>query len=298
MTRKSPKPARRRPIVGVPCDVKMLGPHPFHAVGEKYIAAVDGGAGCQPVLLPVPREPFDTATGLEEIFALCDGIFLTGSHSNVHPELYGGSPPREGVLLDRQRDALTLDLIRACVDRAVPFFAVCRGFQELNVAFGGTLHQHLQEEPGEEGFAPRFDHREKKDDPLETQYGPVHDVTLTAGGAFERLLGASKLSVNSLHGQGIARLGPGLTVEGRAADGTIEAVRVTEAKGFALGVQWHPEWRYWENPVSQKLFRAFGDAVREAAANETATQESKVPHGDGRGKTGEGRQHGRSGQVA
>ncbi|MBX3492321.1 MAG: gamma-glutamyl-gamma-aminobutyrate hydrolase family protein [Parvibaculum sp.] len=298
MTRKSPNPARRRPIVGVPCDVKMLGPHPFHAVGEKYIAAVDGGADCQPVLLPVPRAPLDSAADLEEIFALCDGIFLTGSHSNVHPELYGGAHPREGVLLDRQRDALTLDLIRACVARAVPLFCVCRGFQELNVAFGGTLHQHIHEEPGEQGFAPRLDHREGKDDPLEIQYGPAHEITLVAGGVFEGLLGAAKIEVNSLHGQGIAKLAPGLTVEGRAPDGTIEAVRVTGAKGFALGVQWHPEWRYWENPVSQKLFRAFGDAVREAAANNKSTQESKVSHGDGRGEDGDGRQHGRSGQVA
>ena len=212
----------------------MLGPHPFHAVGEKYIAAVEGGAGGQPVLLPVPRatpgEPFDSSAKLDEIFALCDGIFLTGSHSNVHPENYGGTPPREGVLIDRQRDALTLTLIRECVARAVPLFAVCRGFQEMNVAFGGTLHQHIEETEGEPGFAARFDR------------------------------------VNSLHGQGIARLADGLVAEGRAPDGTIEAVRVKDARGFALGVQWHPEWKYWENPVSLKLFGAFGDAVRQAAA--------------------------------
>ncbi|MFN4353945.1 gamma-glutamyl-gamma-aminobutyrate hydrolase family protein [Parvibaculum sp.] len=266
MTRKS----HRRPIIGIPCDVKMLGPHPFHAVGEKYIAAVEGGAGGQPVLLPVPRatpgEPFDSSAKLDDIFALCDGIFLTGSHSNVHPENYGGTPPREGVLIDRQRDALTLALIRECVARAVPLFAVCRGFQELNVAFGGTLHQHIEETGGEPGFAPRLDHREKKDDPLEIQYGPAHDVALTPGGAFEKLLGTQTIRVNSLHGQGIARLADGLVAEGRAPDGTVEAVRVKGAAAFALGVQWHPEWKYWENPVSQKLFGAFGDAVRQAAS--------------------------------
>lgn len=263
MTRKS----HRRPIIGIPCDVKMLGPHPFHAVGEKYIAAVDGGAGCQPVLLPVPREPLAEAElRLEEIFALCDGIFLTGSHSNVHPEHYGGTPPRDGVLIDRQRDALTLTLIRECITRAVPLFVVCRGFQELNVALGGTLHQHLQEMPGEPGFAPRFDHRENKDDPLETQYGPAHDVTLEAGGAFEKLLGTRTIRVNSLHGQGIDRLADALIAEGRAPDGTVEAVRVRDARAFALGVQWHPEWKYWENETSRKLFGAFGDAVSQAAA--------------------------------
>lgn len=273
--------ATRRPIVGIPCDVKMLGPHPFHAVGEKYIAAVDGGAGCQPVLIPVPREPLDTETDLEEIFALCDGIFLTGSHSNVHPENYAGTPPREGVLIDRQRDALTLKLIRACVERSVPFFAVCRGFQELNVAFGGTLHQHIHEVPSEPGFTPRLDHRENKDDPLDIQYGPAHDVILEAGGVFEKLLGTRTIEVNSLHGQGVARIADALVAEGRAADGTIEAMQVRDAKAFALAVQWHPEWKYWENPVSQKLFRAFGDAVREAAAANAET-ERVVSHGDGR----------------
>lgn len=262
---------QRRPVVGVPCDVKLLGPHPFHAVGEKYIAAVEGGSNVKPILLPVPRftseaGSFNVTTELDEIFALCDGIFLTGSHSNVHPKHYEGTPPREGVLLDEQRDALTLDLIRACVERAVPLFCVCRGFQELNVAFGGTLHQHWQEVPGEPGYAPRFDHRENKDDPLEKQYAPAHDIELTAGGVFEKIIGERTIRVNSLHGQGIARPAQRLRIEGRAPDGTIEAASIEGAQNLAIGVQWHPEWKYWENPVSQKLFRTFGDAVRETAS--------------------------------
>ncbi len=264
MTRNLP----RRPVVGIPCDVKLLGVHPFHAVGEKYIAAVEGGAGTKPILLPVPRlneGHFDLDAELDEIFALCDGIFLTGSHSNVHPKNYGGTAPREGVLLDEQRDALTLGLIRASVERGAPLFCVCRGFQELNVAFGGTLHQHIHEMPGEPGFAPRFDHRESKDDPLDTQYGPAHEVDLVEGGAFETILGTRTIRVNSLHGQGVARLADRLVAEGRAPDGTVEAASVRDASGFALGVQWHPEWKYWENPVSQKLLGAFGDAVRKAA---------------------------------
>ncbi len=265
MTRKF----SRRPVVGVPCDVKLLGAHPFHAVGEKYIAAVEGGAHTKPVLLPVPRLSdggFDLERELDEIFALCDGIFLTGSLSNVHPRNYGGTDPREGVLLDEQRDALTLDLIRASVARGVPIFCVCRGFQEMNVAFGGTLHQHLQETESEKGYATRFDHREQKDDPLDVQYGPAHEVELTPGGIFEKILGTRTISVNSLHGQGVARVADALAVEGRAPDGTVEAMSVRDARAFALGVQWHPEWKYWENPVSQKLLRAFGDAVREAAS--------------------------------
>ncbi|HUD50559.1 gamma-glutamyl-gamma-aminobutyrate hydrolase family protein, partial [Parvibaculum sp.] len=264
MTRNLP----RRPVVGIPCDVKLLGVHPFHAVGEKYIAAVEGGAGTKPILLPVPRLSeghFDLDAELDEIFALCDGIFLTGSHSNVHPRNYGGTDPREGVLLDEQRDALTLGLIRASVARGVPLFCVCRGFQEMNVAYGGTLHQHIHEEPGEPGFAPRRDHRENKDDPLDTQYGPAHEVNLIEGGAFETILGTRAIRVNSLHGQGVARLADRLVAEGRAPDGTVEAMSVRDAPGFALGVQWHPEWKYRENPVSLKLLGAFGDAVRKVA---------------------------------
>jgi putative glutamine amidotransferase len=248
----------------------MLGPHPFQAVGEKYIAAVEGGSGAKPVLLPVPRfapeaHPFNAEAEIDDILALCDGIFLTGSQSNVHPKHYSGLAPRDGTLLDEQRDTLTLDLIRACVDRAVPLFVICRGFQEFNVAFGGSLHQHLHEMPGEPGFAPRMDHREDKAAPLDTQYGPAHEVTLTPGGYFEKLIGKSAIEVNSLHGQGIARPAERFLVEAHAADGTIEAASIKNAPGFAFGVQWHPEWKYWDNPVSLKLFRAFGDAVREAA---------------------------------
>lgn len=265
-----PKSPSRRPVVGIPCDVKMLGPHPFQAVGEKYIAAVEGGAGAKPVLLPVPRftpeaGSFDVQAEIDEILSLCDGIFLPGSHSNVHPRHYQGPAPREGVLLDEQRDALTLELIRACVTRAVPLFVVCRGFQEMNVAFGGTLHQHLQEMPGEPGFGRRFDHREDKNAPLDEQYTAAHEITLTPGGYFAKLIGEPTIRVNSLHGQGVARPADRFVVEARAADGTVEAASIKDAPGFAFGVQWHPEWKYWENPVSQKIYRAFGDAVREAA---------------------------------
>ena len=255
----------KRPIIGIPCDIKMMGPHPFHSVGEKYIKAVAEGSDCLPFLIPVMPTPMD----LDEIFEAVDGIFLSGSWSNVHPTEYDGDPSREGTLHDPQRDALTLELIRQCVTRAVPLFAVCRGFQEMNVAYGGTLHQHIHEVPSEAGFAPRFDHRENKDDPLDVQYGPAHAVDLAPDGKFAKLLGANTIEVNSLHTQGIAKPGNLLTIEGRAADGTIEALSHDTAKAFALAVQWHPEWKFWENPVSQKLFRAFGDAVRETAFTTT-----------------------------
>lgn len=241
---------RKKPIVGIPCDHRMIGPHPFHAVGEKYIVAVRDGARALPLLVPVLETPID----IEEILDTVDGILLTGSPSNVAPKRYGGTPPREGVTQDERRDATTLPLIRAIVDHGTPLLAVCRGFQELNVAFGGTLHQHVEEVPG------RMDHREDKTAPLDVQYAPIHDVTLA--GTLERIAGTKQIKVNSLHGQGIDRLGAGLVAEATAPDGQIEGVRVKDARAFALGVQWHPEWRFWEDDFSKALFAAFGEAMR------------------------------------
>ncbi|NOT40609.1 MAG: gamma-glutamyl-gamma-aminobutyrate hydrolase family protein [Alphaproteobacteria bacterium] len=241
---------RKKPIVGIPCDHRMIGPHPFHAVGEKYIVAVSDGANAIPLLIPVLDKPID----IEEILETVDGVLLTGSPSNVAPKRYGGTSPREGVLQDERRDATTLPLIRAIIDQGTPLLAVCRGFQELNVAYGGTLFQHVEEVPG------RFDHREDKTAPLDVQYAPVHDVKLS--GTLEDIFGRPQIRVNSLHGQGIDRLGEGLVAEAIAPDGQIEGVRVKEAKAFALGVQWHPEWRFWENGFSKALFAAFGEAMR------------------------------------
>jgi len=229
----------------------LIGPHPFHAVGEKYINAVRDGAGALPVLLPVLQDPLS----LEEILDTVDGIFLTGSPSNVSPSLYGGPKPRENVLQDPRRDATSIPLIRRVIDLGKPFFAVCRGFQEMNVAFGGSLHQHLEEVPG------RFDHREDKNAALEIQYAPAHKIELVEGGMLRRIAGDRSVKVNSLHGQGVDRLGDGLTAEAWASDGTIEAIRPTEAKTFALGVQWHPEWKYWEDRFSTALLQAFGQAL-------------------------------------
>jgi len=247
MTRKPNKP-----IVGIPCDHRIIGPHPFHAVGEKYIVAARDGASAIPVLLPVLEKPID----IEEILDTVDGILLTGSPSNVAPRHYGGPGPRDGVMQDERRDATTLPLIKRIIAHGVPLLAVCRGYQELNVAYGGTLHQHLQEVPG------RFDHREDKDKPLDVQYAPVHDMHLTPDGALEKLACTRTIKVNSLHSQGVDRVGDGLEVEATAPDGTVEGLRVRDAKAFALGVQWHPEWRFWENDFSTALFAEFGRALR------------------------------------
>lgn len=274
-TKQSGQPQPRRPIVAIPCDIKLVGAHPFHAVGEKYIAAVNDAADCLPFLVPVLPEPL----ALEEIFRVADGVFLPGSVSNVHPGHYGGTPSREGTLHDEQRDALSLPLITQTIARGLPLFAVCRGFQELNVALGGTLHQHIHEEPSEAGFLPRFDHRENKEAPVDVQYGPAHPVFVAQDSFLERLTGKAEFMVNSLHGQGLARLSPRLAVEARAADGTVEAVNVKDAPAFAYGVQWHPEWKFWENEISQTLFRAFGDAVRaHAARREKQEREDQVTH--------------------
>ncbi|MBI1237908.1 MAG: gamma-glutamyl-gamma-aminobutyrate hydrolase family protein [Alphaproteobacteria bacterium] len=252
--------APRRPLIGIPCDWRTIGIHPFHAVGAKYVTAAADGAGGLPMLIPVTEQPLDP----DEILTRVDGLMFTGSPSNVHPELYAGTPPREGVMLDPNRDATTLPLLRAAIARGVPIFAICRGLQELNVAFGGTLHQHVEEIPG------RLDHREDKSQPIEVQYGPAHDVTAVRGGMIEKILSDSGIagltfSVNSVHSQGIDRLGEGLRIEATAPDGQIEAIAVEGAPAFALAVQWHPEWRFWENPVARALFAAFGRALLPSA---------------------------------
>ncbi len=242
----------RLPIVGIPCDRRVLGPHPFHMVGEKYIAAVRDGAGVLPFLIPV----LDPAIAVDDILASVDGLLFTGSPSNVSPNRYGGAAPRAGVLQDEARDATTLPLLEAAIAAGLPTLCICRGFQELNVALGGTLHQHLQEIPG------RLDHREDKDAPLEVQYGPAHDMIVAEGGLLSRIASERRFKVNSLHSQGIDRLAASLHADAAAPDGVIEAVSMPGAKGFLFGVQWHPEWRWAENAVSRAIFAAFGDAVR------------------------------------
>ena len=245
----------RRPVIGIPADRRIIGPHPFHAVGEKYIAAVVQAADCLPLLIPVLETPLDVT----EILGRVDGIFFPGSPSNVEPAHYAGPASEPGTLHDPHRDATTLTLIPRAVEKGVPVLGVCRGFQEMNVAMGGTLHQRVQEVSG---FA---DHRENKEEPLEVQYGPAHEVTLEPGGLLLKIAGQDRVTVNSLHSQGVDRLAPDLAVEARAPDGLVEAFRVKSAPGFALAVQWHPEWKVMTNPFSMALFAEFGRAARQRA---------------------------------
>lgn len=246
------RPIARLPVVGFPCDRRVLGGHPTHLVGEKYIAAVRGGADALPVLLPVLEPPLPPA----EILAAVDGLLFTGSPSNVAPRHYGGPAPRDGVLQDEHRDATSLPLLRAAIAMGKPVLCICRGFQELNVALGGTLHQHVHEVPG------RMDHRDKKDAALDAQYAPAHPVTVQPGGLLAQWVGEPSFAVNSLHSQGIDRISDALRAEAVASDGQIEAVSMPAAPGFVFAVQWHPEWAYAENPVSRAIFAGFGAALR------------------------------------
>jgi putative glutamine amidotransferase len=246
--------SKRLPVIGIPCDHRMVGAHAFHMVGEKYINAVRDGAGALPFLIPVLPQTILARDILESV----DGLFFTGSPSNVAPKNYSGPAPREGVLQDEYRDATTLPLLKAAIANGTPIMCVCRGFQELNVALGGTLYQHVQEVPG------RMDHRENKDAPLDVQYGPAHDVTVH-GGLLAKIVSEKTFKVNSLHSQGIDRIATGLHADAIAPDGQIEAVSMPGAKGFLFAVQWHPEWKWRDNPQSRAIFSAFGDAVRKHA---------------------------------
>ena len=243
--------SRSKPLIGIPADRRTLGPHPFHCVGEKYITAVTEGADAVAMLIPSLGE-----ANLDEVLASVDGILLTGSPSNVEPSRYAGPPSDPDTWHDPHRDSTTLPLVPRVVAAGMPLLAICRGFQEMNVAYGGTLWQKVQEVPG---FA---DHRENKEAPLEVQYGPAHEVELVPGGELQRIAGADRVRVNSLHAQGVQRLGDGLEVEARAPDGLVEGFRVRQAPGFALAVQWHPEWQAMNNPFSRALFAAFGAAAR------------------------------------
>jgi putative glutamine amidotransferase len=243
-----------RPRVLLPSCNRIVGDHAFHIAGKKYADAVRL-AGCLPIVVPNAH-----ADELDEWLDLADGVLLTGSPSNVHPSRFGEDVHDPSLPLDPDRDDWTLPLIPKALQRGLPFFAICRGFQETNVALGGSLHQAVQEVPGQD------DHRPPEGSPPAVAYGPAHPVQVVAGGLLERLLGdtapARVVQVNSVHGQGVKRLAAGLRVEAMAPDGLVEAFTLPTAPAFNLCVQWHPEWQAATNPVSMKLLRAFGDACR------------------------------------
>jgi len=257
---------RNAPRVLLPACNRMRGPHPFHMVGRKYAEAVRL-AGCLPVIVPAAH-PDELPDWLD----LADGILLTGSPSNVHPGHFGQSVHDPSLPLDPLRDQWTLPLIRLALARGTPLLGICRGFQEVNTAMGGSLHQAVHEQPG------LADHRGPSEDrPLDEQYGPLHTVQLSRGGLLAEVLQAEHVMVNSLHGQGVDRLAPGARIEATAPDGLVEAFSFPGQSGFNLAVQWHPEWLAADNPVSMAMLRAFGAACRAWRGREKAPRQCKPP---------------------
>ena len=244
----------RAPLVGLPADSKAIGLHRYQAVGEKYLRALVDGAGAIPLLIPSMSPPLP----LRQLLGQLDGLFLTGSYSNIEPHHYSGPPSYPGNVHDPGRDATSLTMVQLAIEIGLPVLAACRGLQEVNVSLGGSLHQKVHEVAG------LHDHREDLESDVDQQYGPGHEVRLS--GSLAAIAGADRVMVNSLHGQGIDRLGRGLLVEAVAPDGLVEAVRLDSADSFLLAVQWHPEWKVMENPFYLGIYQAFAAACRARAA--------------------------------
>ncbi|MGB8812128.1 MAG: gamma-glutamyl-gamma-aminobutyrate hydrolase family protein [Paracoccaceae bacterium] len=256
----------RRPVVGIIGNMSVLNEnYTVHGSGLMNSEAVAKVAGCLPLIIPSdPR-----LVSVAELLELCDGFLLTGGRPNVHPSEYGEDETPAHGDFDRCRDAITLPLVRACVERGQPFFGICRGFQEVNVALGGTLFPEIRDLPG------RMNHRMPTEGTLEEKFALRHPVRFSPGGVFARLLGADEVMTNTLHGQGIARTGQDIVVDGVAPDGTPEAIYVSGAKGFTLSVQWHPEFNAAADPVSRPLFAAFGAAAADWAATKAGVPARK-----------------------
>ena len=250
----------RRPVVGVIGNAyRIENRFATQMVGERNLRAVAEVAGALPLMFAGTPDITDVGALLDAV----DGVVLTGARANVHPTRFRTEPDPRHEPYDLHRDDLALALSEACVDRGIPLFGICRGLQEMNVAFGGSLHPEIRDLPGRMNHRmPRLPNGEPHPD-LEVIFADRHDVRLKPGGVFAKLLGAETIRVNSLHGQGILELGKRVVVEGTAEDGTIEAIRIAEAPAFALGVQWHAEYDPQRNPINRALFEAFGKALRE-----------------------------------
>lgn len=248
-----------KPLIGLVADTKD-GRHRLHTIHEKYLDAVSAGAGALAVVLPAridrPGAAWHDERDIDAVLDRLDAIVLTGGVSNIEPRHYGQALHDPASPADPARDGLTLALARRAIARGLPTLGICRGFQEINVALGGTLHQRVHAVPG------LADHRDPDDAPIAVQYQPAHRVEFARGGALHRFTGLDEAEVNSLHGQGIDRLAPGLVADAMAPDGLIEAFRGADPDRFLLGVQWHPEWHFRDNAVSVALFRALGQAAR------------------------------------
>lgn len=242
------------PIIAVAADIRHFDNYDWHCAPNQYLAAALEGAGCIPLIVPA-LEGIDVENVLDRV----DGVLVTGSKTNVHPSEYGLEEREDYGPFDPARDRVSLALIRAAIRRGMPLFAICRGIQELNVALGGTLDNAIQTIEG------RWDHRKPETESSDEGFAIRQPVKVAEGSCLAGIVGAGEIQVNSLHGQAISKLAPRLQVEAVAEDGTIEAVSVIDAPGFAVGVQWHPEYWFRSDAASAKLFAAFGEAVRAEA---------------------------------
>jgi len=243
-------------LIAVSADVSELYGYLWHAAPQQYLEAAIAGAGVLPLVVPSFGERLD----FDQLFAAVDGVMITGSGSNVHPSLYGDDACEANGPYDRARDATTLPLIRKAIDQGIPLLAICRGLQEMNVALGGTLATEIQDRPG------AMDHRAPESESRDGQFAVRQALVVKPGSCLFKMLGSEYAQVNSVHRQAIAKVAPQLEVEAVAEDGTVEAVSVRNARGFAIGVQWHPEYWVTSDETSARIFRAFGDAVRAHAA--------------------------------
>jgi putative glutamine amidotransferase len=240
-----------KPVIGIICDTKMIGLHRYHQVGHKYVKALQKTGKCVPLLIPSSKKTIDH----DDLFDVFDGFLIPGSYSNIERHHYGEAAAPDDENQDPLRDATSLPLIRSIIKRKIPFLAICRGFQEVNVAMGGKLYPRLHEVDG------RFDHRENLHDPIDKQYGLSHSVTLADDGLLCKLTAQSEIMVNSLHGQGVKDVAPSFKVEAIADDDTIEAISVydtsEDSHDFGLAVQWHPEWRVNSHGPYKQIFEGF-----------------------------------------
>ena len=248
-----------QPLVAISTDVRQFDNYTWHVTPQQYLEAAVEGAGVFPIQVP----SFGDRLDLDGLLDVVDGVMVTGSKSNVHPSLYGGDASEANGPYDPQRDATTLPLIRKAIERGIPLLAICRGIQELNVALGGSLATEIQEREGS------LDHRAVVSDNQDERFAIRQSVSIRPGSCLAGVFGAGEIIVNSVHRQAVDRLGPRLQVEAVAEDGTVEAVSVRDAKSFAVGVQWHPEYWFKSDSASARIFQAFGDAVREHAAAKT-----------------------------
>ncbi|OJT98930.1 MAG: gamma-glutamyl-gamma-aminobutyrate hydrolase [Rhizobium sp. 63-7] len=255
-----------KPFVAVPADIREFDSTTWHAVQTQYIRAIHNVSGVMAMIVPA----LETGNDPDALLDRVDGLLVSGSATNVHPALYGAEVRESDGPFDPARDATSLPLIRRALERGIPLLAICRGIQELNVALGGTLATEIQDMPG------MWDHRKPDGVPREAAYAIRQDVHIKEGSCIARYIGTGSVQVNSLHRQAISKTAPRLQVEAIAEDGTVEAVSVIDAKGFAIGVQWHPEYWAETDQPSRKLFEAFGDAVRAYAAEKAAPAQSAV----------------------